>query len=164
MLPNQINVGDSLIFGLVAVALFRALGLTVRYVSDLLSYEPESLRQLMPRGVILIHGGESSDIWEATRGTVSEWCAIFQITRLSNFHSPFSLDREGAQLKRTEFSVSTLTFTSWRATRSSIERAAADVPDVRVSCCHDMALGWDAPVARTLDGRLRGFSSSREPT
>ncbi len=61
--PDHGNVGDSAIWAGEIVAL-AALGVKVAYVGTHLSFDPDILRQRMPDGVILIHGGGNfGTIW-----------------------------------------------------------------------------------------------------
>jgi len=61
--PDHGNVGDSAIWGGEIVALER-LGMEVAYVGTHLSLDPKILRERMPEGLVLIHGGGNfGTIW-----------------------------------------------------------------------------------------------------
>jgi exopolysaccharide biosynthesis predicted pyruvyltransferase EpsI len=61
--PDHGNVGDSAIWCGEIVAL-KQLGIRVKYVSNVHSYNSTALRKTMPTGVILIHGGGNyGSIW-----------------------------------------------------------------------------------------------------
>jgi exopolysaccharide biosynthesis predicted pyruvyltransferase EpsI len=61
--PYHRNAGDAAIW-LGELALLSDLGVRVRYVSDLSRYEPARLREALPEGPLLLHGGGSlGDLW-----------------------------------------------------------------------------------------------------
>ncbi len=61
--PDHGNVGDSAIWAGEIVAL-KALGVEIAYVDNFLSLDARVLRERMPKGVILIHGGGNfGTIW-----------------------------------------------------------------------------------------------------
>jgi exopolysaccharide biosynthesis predicted pyruvyltransferase EpsI len=61
--PNHTNVGDQAIWA-GNRRLLEQLGIEVGYVADHASYSPRRLRQRVPRGPVLLHGGGSfGDVW-----------------------------------------------------------------------------------------------------
>src|SRR5215207_2636479 len=61
--PNHTNVGDQAIW-VGARRLLEQLGSDVGYVADHASYSPRRLRQRVPHGPVLLHGGGSfGDVW-----------------------------------------------------------------------------------------------------
>jgi exopolysaccharide biosynthesis predicted pyruvyltransferase EpsI len=143
--PNQINVGDSLIWA-GEMAYLRALGLRVRYASDLGGYEPRSLRRAMPQGVVLIHGGGNfGDLWlghQRHREQIARDLPEYKIVQLPQ--SVYFQQRERAVEANATLREHP-DFHLLARDAASAERAVAELPDVRVSFCEDMALGWDAP-------------------
>jgi exopolysaccharide biosynthesis predicted pyruvyltransferase EpsI len=63
--PNHTNVGDQAIW-VGTRRLLEQLGIEVGYVADHASYSARRLRQRVPRGPVLLHGGGSfGDVWPA---------------------------------------------------------------------------------------------------
>lgn len=144
--PNQINVGDSLIWA-GEMAYLRALGVRVRYVSDLHGYEPRSLRRALGSGAVLIHGGGNfGDLWlghQAHRERVARDLPDHRIVQLPQ--SVYFQSRERAA-EANRILGAHRNFHLLARDRASLARAATDLPDVVASFCHDMAFGWDAPA------------------
>lgn len=143
--PNQRNVGDSLIWA-GEMAYVEELGLRVRYVADLWTYDPAALRRAMPSGVILLHGGGNfGDLWpghQILREMVVADLPDYRIIQL-----PQSIqfrDEERARVANTIIGAHP-DFTALIRDHISLQRAAHHLPDVSVRFCPDMALGWDAP-------------------
>jgi len=143
--PNQRNVGDSLIWE-GEMAYVRTLGLRVRHVADLWTYDPAALRRAMPRGVVLLHGGGNfGDLWpghQVLREMVVKDLPDYRIVQL-----PQSIQFRDADRARTanEIIGAHPNFTALIRDQISLQRAAEYLPDVEVTFCPDMALGWDAP-------------------
>lgn len=143
--PNQRNVGDSLIWA-GEIAYFQRLGLRIRYICDLWSYDPDGLRKAMPEGVVLFHGGGNfGDLWpghQILREKVARDLTDYRVVQLPQsiyFEDEARAAGANAVLGRhPDFHVlvrDTLSMT----------RAADQLPDVSISFCPDMALGWTAP-------------------
>jgi exopolysaccharide biosynthesis predicted pyruvyltransferase EpsI len=145
-IPNQINVGDSLIWA-GEMEYLDALGLRLKYASDLHGYEPGSLRRAMPEGVVLIHGGGNfGDLWlghQQHREQISKDLPDYRIVQLPQ-SVYFQSESRAAEANRVLREHPDFRLLARDA--PSVSRAASDLPDVRVSFCHDMALGWDAPA------------------
>lgn len=143
--PNQRNVGDSLIWA-GELAYLKALGLPLRYVSDLRSYDPQALRRMMPEGVILLHGGGNlGDLWlghQRLREQVAHDLRDYRVVQLPQSIHFQDADRAAAANEKLGVHPD---FHMLIRDTLSMEKAASLLPDVRASFCHDMALGWDAP-------------------
>ena len=76
--PDHSNVGDSAIW-LGEVELLKKLtGNTPVYVSDLHNFNPEELKQKLPKGPIFIHGGGNfGDIWRSHQDFREKIISIF---------------------------------------------------------------------------------------
>lgn len=143
--PNQRNVGDSLIWA-GEMAYVEELGLRVRYIADLWTYDPAALRRAMPSGVVLLHGGGNfGDLWpghQILREMVAADLPDYRIVQL-----PQSIqfrDDERARMAN-EILGEHPDFIALIRDQISLQRAAQHLPDVAVRFCPDMALGWDAP-------------------
>lgn len=97
--PNHQNSGDSLIWS-GELQYLRGLGKSVGYVADISRYRPEDLRQQVPEGAILIHGGGNfGDRWpqmqEFHEKVVSDFPdrRIVQLPQTIDFSCPSSLSR-----------------------------------------------------------------------
>lgn len=153
--PNQRNVGDSLIWE-GEMAYVRTLGLRVRYVADLWTYDPAALRRAMPRGVVLLHGGGNfGDLWpghQILREMVVQDLPDYRIVQLSQ--SIQFRDENRARIAN-EIIGAHPDFTALIRDQISLRRAAEHLPDVEATFCPDMALGWDAPeVAPPMQQRV----------
>jgi len=97
--PDHGNVGDSAIWVGEILAL-QELGVRIAYVGNFLSFDPRILRERMPEGVILIHGGGNfGTIWpecQAHRETVLEqfrdYCVV-QLPQSIHYADAASLER-----------------------------------------------------------------------
>lgn len=143
--PNQRNVGDSLIWA-GEIEYFEELGLRLRYVADLWTYVARDLRKAMPTGVVLIHGGGNlGDVWEGHqvhRERIAQELHDYKIVQLPQ--SLYFRSRIRAAQANTVLSAHDDFHILLRET-PSMERAVHDLPNVSVSFCPDMALGWTAP-------------------
>lgn len=100
--PDHGNVGDSAIWAGEIVAL-QELGVTIDYVDNYHSLSPKVLRERMPKGIILIHGGGNfGTIWpecQAHREAVLEQFRDYPIVQLPqsiHFGDDASLERTRA--------------------------------------------------------------------
>lgn len=143
--PNQRNVGDSLIWA-GEVAYFAELGLKVRYVADLLTYDARSLRRAMPEGTVLLHGGGNlGDLWighQLIREKVLADLPDYRVIQLPQ--SIEFTDRDRAVPARRAMD-SHPDFHLLLRDSLSMQKAQEYFPDVKTTFCPDMALGWDAP-------------------
>lgn len=151
--PNQTNVGDSLIWA-GEMAYFRRLGLRIRYVSDIASFDPEALRKAMPSGVVLLHGGGNfGDLWtghQNHRERIVQELPEYRIVQLSQSIF-FASETRAAQAD--EIIGKHPDFHLLLRDSLSMERAAKQLPSLRPVFCQDMALGFDPPhVRRTARG------------
>ena len=97
--PYHANVGDSAIW-LGERALLRDLGAVVVYTCDLTSYSERDLRERLPTGTILIHGGGNlGDLWPHQQEFRERIIATFprhriiQLPQSIHFASRANLDR-----------------------------------------------------------------------
>jgi exopolysaccharide biosynthesis predicted pyruvyltransferase EpsI len=102
--PNHTNVGDQAIWAGTRRLLAR-LGVEVRYVADHESYSPRRLRQRVPRGPVLLHGGGSfGDVWPPFQAFRERVIADFPDRRVVllpqtiEFRDPAALRRAAAAL------------------------------------------------------------------
>jgi exopolysaccharide biosynthesis predicted pyruvyltransferase EpsI len=102
--PNHTNVGDQAIWA-GARRLLERLGVEVRYVADHASYSPRRLRQRLPRGPVLLHGGGSfGDVWPAFQAFRERVIADFHDRRVVllpqtiEFREPAALRHAAAAL------------------------------------------------------------------
>ncbi|MGW9113326.1 polysaccharide pyruvyl transferase family protein [Microbacterium sp. NPDC055683] len=145
-MPNQRNVGDSLIWA-GEIAYLRDIGIRVAYTSDIGGYRVEDVRAAMPRGVVLLHGGGNfGDLWpghQAHRERILAELPDYRIVQLPQsilFSSDESAARADAALAAHPDALVLL------RDDESIERARVQLPSAQVRFCADMALGWDAPA------------------
>lgn len=149
--PNQRNVGDSLIWA-GEVAYFQRLGLRIRYICDLWSYDPDGLRRAMPEGVVLFHGGGNfGDLWpghQILREKVARDLTDYRVVQLPQSIYFEDEDRavEANAILGRHPDLHVLVRDSL-----SMTRAAEQLPDVAISFCPDMALGWTAPPRPSAD-------------
>lgn len=146
--PNQRNVGDSLIWA-GEMAYFERLGLRIRYVADLWSYDPAVVRRLLPSdGVVLLHGGGNfGDLWighQLFREQVAKDLPDRRIVQLPQsvfFGDPSRAKSANDLLSRhPDFHV-------LLRDQLSMERSDDWLPDLQRTYCPDMALGWDPPTS-----------------
>lgn len=102
--PDHSNVGDSAIY-LGELEWLRRRGLTPDYVCSTLTYSAAALRQAVPEGPILIHGGGNfGDIWphyQALREAVIKAFPerrIVQLPQTIHFNDQASLDHVAATI------------------------------------------------------------------
>lgn len=152
--PNQTNVGDSLIWA-GELAYLHRLGLRLRYVADISSYDPAALRRAMPSGVVLLHGGGNfGDLWtghQDHREQIVRDLPDYRLVQLSQsiFFSSASRAAQADAVIGAHPDFRLLIRDSL-----SMERAAQQLPSLRPTYCQDMALGFDPPhVQRTSSGR-----------
>nr|WP_228508577.1 polysaccharide pyruvyl transferase family protein [Herbiconiux sp. VKM Ac-1786] len=143
--PNQTNVGDSLIWA-GEMAYLSRMGLNLRYVSDIRTFDPEELRRKMPSGVVLLHGGGNfGDLWighQSHREKIVTDLPDFRIVQLSQSIFFASADR-AAEANR--IIGAHPDFHLLLRDELSIERAAAMLPNLTPTFCYDMALGYEPP-------------------
>lgn len=142
--PNQRNVGDSLIWA-GELAYLQKLNVRVRYVSDLWTYDASVLRKALPKGgVVLLHGGGNfGDIWpghQALREAVISELIDYKIVQLPQsvyFRDPERAEAACALMSRHPDLLILL------REKLSMQRAASELPSLRVRYCPDMAFGWE---------------------
>ena len=101
--PNHSNVGDSAIF-LGELAWLEAIGAPrPDYICDIYSYRESDLRERVPHGTILIHGGGNlGDLWKAQQALREQIVSAFpdhrivQLPQTIHFQSPAALERAAA--------------------------------------------------------------------
>lgn len=143
--PNQINVGDSLIWA-GEMAYLRRMGLRVRYMADQKTYDPAALRRAMPNGVVLLNGGGNfGDLWtghQNHRERIAQDLPDYRLVQLPqsiHFDSPERASQADMILgAHPDFRV------LLRDTQS-IARASKLLPSLTTTFCSDMALGFDPP-------------------
>lgn len=149
--PNQRNVGDSLIWA-GEIAYFERLGLRVRYICDLWSYDPTALRRVMPEGVVLFHGGGNfGDLWpghQILREKVARDLTDYRVVQLPQ-SIYFADDARAAEANAVLGQHPDLHVLARDGL--SMKRAAEQLPDVSVSFCPDMAFGWTAPLSDSVE-------------
>jgi exopolysaccharide biosynthesis predicted pyruvyltransferase EpsI len=151
--PNQRNVGDALIWA-GEVEYLSALGLRIRYAADIQTLSVHDLRKAMPTGVVLLHGGGNfGDLWtghQQQRENIARSLADYRVVQLPQtlyFRDPEAAARANAVLGAHP------DFHAMLRDTPSMRRAAEQLPDVAVSFCYDMALGWQPPVRRPGEPR-----------
>jgi exopolysaccharide biosynthesis predicted pyruvyltransferase EpsI len=108
-LPNHANVGDSAIF-LGELAWLEAIGAPPpSYICDTYSYSESDLRQHVPHGTILIHGGGNlGDLWTSHQALRERIVSAFpghrivQLPQTIHFQSASALERAAALFSRHE--------------------------------------------------------------
>lgn len=153
--PNQRNVGDSLIW-VGELAYLKVLGLEIRYVADLWTYDAAALRRSLPEGgVVLFHGGGNfGDLWighQLLREKVAQELTDYRIVQLPQ--SIYFRDPDRAALANSILSQHPDFHVLVRDSLSTL-RMLEHLPNVRHSYCPDMALGWDPPARRSAPQKL----------
>jgi exopolysaccharide biosynthesis predicted pyruvyltransferase EpsI len=146
--PNQTNVGDSLIWA-GEIAYLRSMGLTLRYISDLNTYDPAELRRVMPSGVILLHGGGNfGDLWLGHQNHREQITKDFPDYRLVQLpQSIYFASQERAQQANRIIGAHP-DFQLLLRDSLSIGRADELLPNLHSTFCYDMALGYVPPIAK----------------
>ncbi|WP_291048097.1 polysaccharide pyruvyl transferase family protein [Herbiconiux sp.] len=147
--PNQTNVGDSLIWA-GEIAYLRRMGLRLRYVSDIRTFDAAKLRKVMPEGVVLLHGGGNfGDLWLGHQNHREDVVAsltdyrIVQLPQSIFFGSPERAEKADAIIgAHSDFRL-------LLRDPLSIERAKELLPSIDTTFCYDMALGYEPPVQRS---------------
>jgi exopolysaccharide biosynthesis predicted pyruvyltransferase EpsI len=146
--PNQTNVGDSLIWA-GEIAYLRSLGLRLRYVSDMKTYDPAELRRAMPSGVVLLHGGGNfGDLWlghQNHRERIVKELPDYRLVQLSQ--SIFFASEDRAR-QANDIIGAHPDFHLLLRDSLSIERAEKLLPSLTPIFCYDMALGYDPPALK----------------
>ncbi|MFJ3384360.1 MULTISPECIES: polysaccharide pyruvyl transferase family protein [unclassified Curtobacterium] len=149
--PNHQNVGDSMIWR-GELEHLHAIGVRVRYQSDLQRFSRELLLRAVPSGPILLHGGGNfGDLWPEFQRFRERIVRLFpgrpiiQLPQSIEFRDP-----EAAEAANRIFGQHG-DFHLLVRDRQSHERARAMLPDVQSSFCHDAALGWE-PRATAPEG------------
>jgi exopolysaccharide biosynthesis predicted pyruvyltransferase EpsI len=102
--PNHTNVGDQAIW-LGNRRLLEQLGIEVGYVADHASYSPRRLRQRVPRGPVLFHGGGSfGDVWPDFQAFRERAIADFRDRRVVMLPQTIEF-RDAAALRRAAASL-----------------------------------------------------------
>lgn len=150
--PNQTNVGDTLIWS-GEMAYLQSLGLRLRYVADLNTYDPEELRRAMPTGVVLLHGGGNfGDLWmghQNHREQIAQDLPDYRLVQLSQ--SIFFASEDRARQADAIIGAHP-DFRLLLRDRLSIERATELLPSLTPIYCYDMALGYEPPVSTPATG------------
>lgn len=151
--PNQRNVGDAMILA-GELAYLRALGARVAYAADMRAFDPRALRRAMPRGVVLLHGGGNlGDVWPGHQRHREEAIAalhdyrVVQLPQSVFFREPEAAARF-AEVARAHPDLHLLL----RDTATQ-QRVDDQLPGLRASFCHDMALGFSPAPAPPPDRR-----------
>jgi exopolysaccharide biosynthesis predicted pyruvyltransferase EpsI len=141
--PNQTNVGDSLIWA-GEMAYLRRMGLNLRYVSDMKTYDPAELRRAMPSGVVLLHGGGNfGDLWlghQNHRERIVKELPDYRLVQLPQ--SIFFASEERAEQANAIIGAHP-DFHLLLRDSLSIERATNLLPSLSPIFCYDMALGYE---------------------
>jgi exopolysaccharide biosynthesis predicted pyruvyltransferase EpsI len=147
--PRQRNVGDSLIFA-GELAYLRGLGLRIRYLADLWTYDATRLRRALPEGPVLLHGGGNlGDLWpghQALRERVVRELPDRRVVQLPQ--SVHFEDGAHAERARDVFAAHDDLHLLLRDSLS-MQKAADLFPGVPATFCPDMALGWEAPSGKS---------------
>ncbi|WP_368498784.1 polysaccharide pyruvyl transferase family protein [Herbiconiux sp. A18JL235] len=143
--PNQTNVGDSLIWA-GELAYLRRMGLRLRYVADIKTFDAGRLRRVMPRGVVLLHGGGNfGDLWvghQMHREKVVRELPDYRIVQLPQ--SVYFKSKERAETANSILGQHP-DFHLLLRDPLSLERAAELLPALSTEFCYDMALGYQPP-------------------
>lgn len=155
--PNQRNVGDSLIWA-GELAYLERLGYRVRHVSDLRTYDANDVRRSLKRGgVVLLHGGGNlGDLWlghQRLREHVAQELQEFKIVQLPQ--SVYFENPERARQANERMSAHPDLTVLLRDTES-MSRARNQLPDLNHVFCPDMALGYEPPphITGSLEKRV----------
>ncbi|MEV8370932.1 polysaccharide pyruvyl transferase family protein [Microbacterium sp. NPDC064584] len=145
--PNQRNVGDSLIWA-GEIAYLERMGLRVRYVADIQGYDPSRLRRAMPSGVILLHGGGNfGDLWPGHQTHREQIVRDFPDYRIVQLPQSIYFRDEKKAATANQIIGAHPDFSLLLRDHESIKRARVQLPDVAVTFCYDMALGYAPPAA-----------------
>ncbi|WP_188711144.1 polysaccharide pyruvyl transferase family protein [Microbacterium faecale] len=144
--PNQRNVGDSLIWA-GELAYFKRLGYRIRHISDLRTYDAGDVRASLKRGgVVLLHGGGNlGDLWpghQKLREKVADELRDFKIVQLPQ---SVYFESRALAIRANETMSSHPDLTILLRDNESISRAQDQLPDLNCVFCPDMALGYEPP-------------------
>ncbi len=164
--PNHSNVGDSAI--LCELAWLKAIGAPrPDYICDIYSYRESDLRQRVPHGTILIHGGGYlGDLWKAQQTLREQIVSAFpdhrivQLPQTIHFQSPAALERAAALFSNHK-----------QLTIVARDRVSFDLASARLKCrallAPDCALALGAIPRPSLPRRMssgsRGGTKSLRP-
>lgn len=160
--PALLNVGDTMIWA-GQLAYMKRLGLNVRYIADMHSYDPLRLRRSLPDGgaVLLRGGGNFGDIWVGHQNFREDVARdlpdyrIVQLTQSVKFNNP------GRAVQANRILGGHPDFHLLVRDELSLERASKGLPDVATSLSYDMALGWE-PTRPINAPRDRVLAIARE--
>lgn len=150
--PNQRNVGDSLIWA-GEIEYLRRMGLKIRYVSDLRTYDPAELRRAMPSGVVLLHGGGNfGDLWMGHQNHRERIAADLPDYRLVQLPQSIYFSSRDRAAQADAILGAHPDFHVLIRDSLSMQRAAELLPSLSPTFCHDMALGYEPPVSNNSSG------------
>jgi exopolysaccharide biosynthesis predicted pyruvyltransferase EpsI len=154
--PNQVNVGDSLIWA-GEMAYLRRMGLRVRYMADQKSYDPAALRRAMPSGVVLLQGGGNfGDLWTGHQNHRERIAQDLPDYRLVQLPQSVQFQSEERAAQANAILGAHPDFHLLLRDTQSMARAAKLLPSLKQVFCSDMALGYDPPAGTrsSSDGSL----------
>ncbi|MCL9664413.1 polysaccharide pyruvyl transferase family protein [Curtobacterium albidum] len=140
--PNHQNVGDAMIWR-GELDHLGAIGVRVRYSSDVQRFSPTLLEKLVPEGPILLHGGGNfGDLWPQFQIFREQVVQRFPKRKIVQLPQSIEFRDEAAAARANQIFAQHPDFHLLVRDRRSYARARALLPDVQTSFCHDAALGW----------------------
>ncbi|MDO9439612.1 MAG: polysaccharide pyruvyl transferase family protein [Beijerinckiaceae bacterium] len=151
--PALLNVGDSMIWQ-GQLAYMNRLGHTVRYISDIQSYNPRRLRKAMPNGgvIALRGGGNFGDIWVGNQRFRERVAIDFPDLRIVQLTQSVVFRDAARAVLANRILGAHPDLTVLIRDEKSLARAAEGLPDVHTMMSFDMALGWDPAPSTSARG------------
>jgi len=141
--PTHHNVGDSMIW-MGEISYLAQSGNAIGYVADIFRYDQVMLRRRVPNGPILMHGGGNfGDIWPDYQSFRERIVQEFPERKIVQLPQTVYFGSAAAARRANKVLGDHQDYTLLVRDNASLERARLQLPDVRVICCPDVALGWE---------------------
>jgi len=149
--PDHGNVGDSAIWA-GEIAALKELGVAIAYVDSSLSLSPQVLRERMPRGVILIHGGGNfGTLWPECQAHRETVLALFRDYPIIQLPQSIHYDDEAA-LERTRQLIAAHPDFTMMVRDEPSHRLSRDRLGARTVLCCDSAFFLHGKLRRAVPG------------
>ncbi|WP_380165822.1 polysaccharide pyruvyl transferase family protein [Jannaschia sp. R86511] len=158
--PYHRNAGDAAIWAGERAAL-DALGVTVSYVADAGRYDPRRLREALPEGPVLLHGGGSvGDLWPWPQALREQLLGDLPDRHVVQLPQSVHFDDQDLREQFARVVAGHGRYTFMARDEASADRATALRPDA-VVLAPDMAFGL-GPLTRTRPASVDVLALARD--
>ncbi|WP_397518147.1 polysaccharide pyruvyl transferase family protein [Rhodococcus pyridinivorans] len=140
-IPTHMNVGDTMIWE-GELSYLAALGIQIKYTSDIARFDKNLLDDLLPTGPILLHGGGNfGDVWPTFQRFREEIVANYPRRTIIQLPQTVRFSDEGGYARANSLFGRHRDFTLLVRDTKSLSDVKTYMPDVNVQYCPDMAFG-----------------------